>query len=200
MGRSGYRAVPQYFDAQPDAPSHPNEVALRLPDLDRTLALKTDRAVFSGARIDHGTSVLLHHGPPAPRGGVLVDLGCGYGPIALALAARDPSATVWAVDVNERAVALCRDNAEANGLANVRIAPDLAVDGLWSNPPIRVGRPALHELLLLWLGRLAPDGRAALVVQKHLGADSLATWLGDEGWRVERLRSKQGFRILGVQR
>jgi 16S rRNA (guanine1207-N2)-methyltransferase len=206
MGRQGYRPVPQYFDAEPAAPSRETTVEMTLPDLGRTLTFVTDRAVFSGARIDHGTSVLLQHGPAAPRRGVLVDLGCGYGPIALALAARDPAATVWAVDVNERAVGLCRRNAKANGLKNVTVCTppevpgDLVVDGLWSNPPIRVGRPALQELLRTWLPRLAPDGVAALVVQKHLGADSLADWMREEGWNVERLRSKQGFRILGVRR
>jgi 16S rRNA (guanine1207-N2)-methyltransferase len=206
MGRPGYRAVPQYFDARPDAASRPTEVELVLPDLDRTLVLTTDRAVFSGARIDHGTSVLLRYGPPPPRGGTLLDLGCGYGPIALALAARDPAATVWAVDVNERAVGLCRDNAAAAGLANVRactpadVPAELLFDAIRSNPPIRVGQPALRALLGTWLSRLADAGEAALVVQKHLGADSLADWLSAEGWQVERLRSKQGFRILGVRR
>jgi 16S rRNA (guanine1207-N2)-methyltransferase len=206
MGRPGYRAVPQYFDAQPAAASRPTEVELVLADLGRTLTLTTDRAVFSGARIDHGTSVLVRYGPPAPAGGVLLDLGCGYGPIALALAARDPSATVWAIDSNERAVGLCRDNAAAAGLENVRsctpgdVPKGLGFDGVWSNPPIRVGQPALRSLLTAWLARLTPEGQAALVVQKHLGADSLAEWLGGQGWTVERLRSKQGYRILGVRR
>lgn len=198
--------MPHYFDAKPDAMSRPNQVNLVLPDLNRVLVLQTDRAVFSGARVDHGTSVLLHHGPAAPLGATLLDLGCGYGPIALALAARDATATVWAVDVNERALDLCRENASANGLSNVRVATpdgvpaDLLFDALRSNPPIRVGRPALHALLVRWLARLTPDGTAALVVQKHLGADSLAAWLIEEGWVVERLRSKQGFRVLGVRR
>ena len=192
-----------YFDAQPSARSAPQEVRLDLPDL--SLRLRTDRGVFSPDRIDTGTKHLLLDGPAPAQQGVLVDLGCGYGAIACALARRSPAATVWAVDVNERAVALCRANAEALALANVRAATveevpeDLVVDELWSNPPIRIGKSALHELLSSWLGRLSAQGRAVLVVQKHLGADSLQRWLAEEGWTVERLRSRAGYRLLEVR-
>jgi 16S rRNA (guanine1207-N2)-methyltransferase len=109
---------------------------------------------------------------------------------------------VWAIDVNRRARDLCAANAEANGLTNVRavepgtVPPDVRFAGIWSNPPIRVGKAALHELLTMWLGRLEPDGRAWLVVQKHLGADSLLRWLNESGWRTTRLASRQGYRIL----
>jgi 16S rRNA G1207 methylase RsmC len=111
---------------------------------------------------------------------------------------------VWAVDVNERALDLCRANAAALGLANVSVAhvdavpSDLSVDLLWSNPPIRIGKAALHALLATWLGRLTDDGTAVLVVQKHLGADSLQAWLSEEGWRATRLGSRAGYRLLEV--
>jgi 16S rRNA (guanine1207-N2)-methyltransferase len=135
-----------------------------------------------------------------------VDVGCGYGPIALTLASRSPEASVLAVDVNERARALCRANAGRAGLGNVtvvspdEVADDLVVDEIWSNPPIRIGKPALHALLDGWLARLVPGGRAVLVVQKHLGADSLAARLTSVGWSVERLASRRAFRILEVRR
>ena len=198
--------MPQYFDASPSAPSRPGEVELRLRDLGRTVVLRTDRGVFSPERVDHGTSVLLDFGPPAPATGDLLDLGCGYGPIAVALALRCPAATVWAVDVNERARGLCEANAVELGLRNLRVAaPDEVPAGvrfaaIRSNPPIRIGQEALHELLTSWLGRLDEGGEAVLVVQKHLGADPLAAWLAAQGWAVERLRSKQGFRLLQVRR
>ena len=111
---------------------------------------------------------------------------------------------MWAVDVNRRAVALCRENALSLGLANVHaveaseVPADLTVDLLWSNPPIRIGKPALHELLATWLARLAPGGRAVLVVQKHLGSDSLQRWLDDASWPTERLTSRTGYRLLAV--
>ena len=200
--------MPQYFDPNPTAPSRRQEVELELRDLGRTVRLTTDRAVFGAARVDTGTRLLLDHGPRLPATGHLLDVGCGYGPIAVALALRSPGATVWAVDVNERAVALCAENAAALGLPSGRLracTPDQVPAGLrfaavWSNPPIRIGGPALHELLLNWLNRIDDGGRAALVVQKHLGADSLAAWLATQGFTVCRLRAKQGYRILGVER
>lgn len=161
--------------------------------------------MFSPDRIDPGTRLLLRGGPAPRSDGTIVDLGCGYGPIAVTLAMRSPRARVVAVDVNERARALCATNAAAAGvrvevLAPDEVPPDLAVDELWSNPPIRIGKAALHELLSGWLRRLAPDGRAHLVVGRNLGADSLAAWLRDEGWQVERRRSAQGYRLLTVTR
>jgi 16S rRNA (guanine1207-N2)-methyltransferase len=197
-------AAGHYFDADPSAPSAPGQVRLDLPD--RSLTLATDRGVFSGDRVDPGTKYLLLEAPAPPPAGTFVDLGCGYGPIACTLAARAPGASVWAVDVNARARDLCVANAAALGLGNVRVvAPedvpgDLAVDLLWSNPPIRVGKAALHDLLLAWLGRLTPSGRALLVVQKHLGADSLARWLDEQGWATTRLGSRTGYRLLDVAR
>ena len=164
--------------------------------------------MFSADKVDDGTRVLLADGPAVAGASVLADVGCGYGAIAVALALRsDPDAVVWAVDVNERARQLCASNAEANGVGHkVRVvAPeevpvDLVVQQVWSNPPIRVGKSALHELLRTWLDRLDPDrGTAALVVQKHLGADSLASWLVDQGWPTERLVSRAGYRVLGVR-
>ncbi|HEX4869038.1 MAG TPA: methyltransferase [Acidimicrobiales bacterium] len=197
-------AAGHYFDAQPGVASRPSTVSLTLPD--RTFRLATDRGVFSAERVDDGTKYLLLEAPEPPASGVFVDLGCGYGPIACTLAARAPGATVWAVDVNDRALALCRANAEAHELGNVHAArpqdvpADLAVDLIWSNPPIRIGKAALHDLLLSWLGRLTPTGRAVLVVQKHLGADSLQHWLVTEGWPAERLGSRSGYRLLEVSR
>lgn len=196
---------PHYFDNDPTSPSRPGELALTLPDL--TVTLATDRGVFAAARVDPGTKLLLLSGPEPEVGDRhLVDVGCGYGPIACVLAARNPAATVWAVDVNSRARDLCRANAERAGLANVQVvAPEevpegLGVDRIWSNPPIRIGKGALHDLLAGWLGRLAPTGSAHLVVQKHLGSDSLQRWLEAQGYAVQRRLSKKAYRLLDVRR
>jgi 16S rRNA (guanine1207-N2)-methyltransferase len=192
-----------YFSRRPEAASAPVELELVLPDVQ--LRLTADRGVFAGRGVDPGTKLLLLESPAPPNEPVdLLDLGCGYGPIALTLAARAPRATMWAVDVNERARSLCSANAEANGLGNVRVADpddvpgDIIFAGLWSNPPIRIGKPALHPLLRRWLARLAGDGRAWLVVSRQLGADSLARWLAEEGHGVVRLCSRAGYRILEV--
>jgi 16S rRNA (guanine1207-N2)-methyltransferase len=175
-----------------------------LPDVH--LALETDAGVFSPGRLDAGTRVLLETAPPPPPAGDLLDLGCGYGPLALVLASRAPGACVWATDVNSRSLRLCSINKAAAGLDNVRcVAPDdPAMPGsfalIWSNPPIRIGKAALHELLSRWLGRLAPDGEAFLVVQRNLGADSLQRWLAETGWQAERFAARSGYRVLRVSR
>lgn len=193
----------QYFSAQPAPASEPRTVRLHLPDI--TLTLTTDRGVFARDDVDPGTKLLLLHGPDASATDrELVDLGCGYGPIALTLAQRNPKARIWAVDVNERARSLCRANATANGLENITVVgpdefpPDLLVDRIWSNPPIRIGKTALHELLTRWLDRLSPEGTAHLVVQKHLGSDSLHRWLQESGWATSRRRSQSAYRLLDV--
>lgn len=196
--------MPQYSNVSPAVPSRPTTVELVVDG--RAVSLATDRGVFSAGAVDHGTKVLLATVPVAPSNptGPLLDLGCGYGPVAIAMALRAPGAEVWAVDVNERAVALTASNAADAGLANVRaVTPDAVPDGLrfaaiWSNPPVRIGKAALHDLLATWLDRLEPDGLAHLVVQRHLGADSLTRWLAEQGWPTKKIASKQGFRVVRV--
>jgi 16S rRNA (guanine1207-N2)-methyltransferase len=192
-----------YFAERPAVGSAETVVSVQLPDTSFTL--RTDRGVFSHGRLDPGTELLLRKAPAPPSHGDLLDLGCGAGPIALTLARRSPDARVWAVDVNERARALCAANAAANGITNVVVvAPDVVpadvrFEVIWSNPPIRVGKAALHDLLTTWFARLTPDGRALLVVQKHLGADSLQRWLTERGWPASRLASARGYRLLDIR-
>ena len=193
-----------YFTASPTAGSAPRTVRLDLPDL--SLSLATDAGVFSAGGIDAGSKLLLLTVPPPPPSGHLLDLGCGYGPLALTMATRSPGATVWAVDVNERARELCAQNAVTAGVTNVRVVapadvpPDVRFAAIWSNPPIRIGKAALHELLSTWLERLADGAPAHLVVQRHLGADSLSRWLEGEGFVVQRLASRQAYRVMDVRR
>jgi 16S rRNA (guanine1207-N2)-methyltransferase len=194
----------QYFERNPGVASKPRSTELVLPD--GRLELQTDRGVFSAGAIDAGTKLLLLEATEIPETATdLVDLGCGYGPIALTLARRAPHATVWAVDVNQRALALCAANAKTNGLTNVRTVtpddiPDLHIQGIWSNPPIRIGKAALHDVLSTWLARLDDGTSGWLVVQKHLGSDSLARWLDESGYSATRVVSRAGYRILRVRR
>lgn len=163
--------------------------------------------VFSAHRLDIGTQVLFRETTaPPPETRRLLDLGCGFGPIAIALATECPQARVDAVDVNELALALTTENAQRHQVADrvraVRgeeLDPAVVYDEIWSNPPIRIGKAALHELLLSWLPRLHPDGVAWLVVGKNLGADSLQRWLAGRGWATERVGSAKGFRVLRVE-
>jgi 16S rRNA (guanine1207-N2)-methyltransferase len=173
-----------------------------LPDV--YLELETDSGVFSPGRLDPGTRLLLEEAPPPPADGDLLDLGCGYGPVACVLASRARAATIWAVDVNERALGLTARNARRAGLANVRATTpgDPAVPGelaaIWSNPPIRVGKTVLHDMLGSWLARLAPGGHACLVVGRNLGSDSLQAWLEGQGWPATRIAARSGYRLLLV--
>ena len=191
-----------YFDDAPAVPSKIRTVPLHLGDL--SLDLEADRGVFSANKIDDGTRVLLVEAAKPGAARLILDIGCGYGPIACAVAKRAPEATVWAVDVNTRALDLCKANADRLGL-NVTVAEpdevpdDLRFDLIVSNPPIRIGKKNLHALLTRWLDRLSPDGHAELVVQKHLGSDSLARWLNEQGWPTTRLTSRSGYRVLVVQ-
>ena len=193
---------PHYFDPAPVVKSKPRTVHLHVGEL--AVELQADRGVFGSRGIDLGTLVLLREAPPPPSHGDVLDLGSGYGPIAIALARQAPGARIWAVDVNERALELTRSNAAGAAVDNVTVcSPDevpghVRFEAIYSNPPVRVGKAALHELLLTWLRRLRPDGRAYLVVQRNLGSDSLATWLEAQGYEVQRLKSKKGYRILQV--
>jgi 16S rRNA G1207 methylase RsmC len=203
-----------YFTARPASPDERRERQVTLAG--RDVVVETAPGVFSPAHIDLGTQVLLRSVPTPPTG-ALLDLGCGWGPIALTMALLSPDSQVWAVDVNERALDLVRRNAErvaavAPCATVVACAPDdvpadLVFDAMWSNPPVRVGKDALHALLERWLPRLGPGADAHLVVQRNLGADSLARWLseardalGSPLVAVEKVASAKGFRVLRVTR
>jgi 16S rRNA (guanine1207-N2)-methyltransferase len=199
--------VSHYFSSDSPGASQPRELDVVLRG--RPVTVTSDRGVFSGERLDPGTAVLLGAVPDPPPSGVLLDVGCGWGPIALALAIASPGARVLAVDVNPRALELTENNASTLGLrvetaqpdALLAAEPDLAVDAIWSNPPIRVGKAVLHELLRTWLPRLTPDGSAHLVVSKNLGADSLQRWIETElAMPTSRVASSKGFRVLQVTR
>jgi 16S rRNA G1207 methylase RsmC len=200
-------ATDHYFSAEPEKPEIRKPLTVVLNGESRRLM--TSNGIFSPDGIDKGTAVLLADVPTPPASGNLLDVGCGWGPIALTLALKSPGAAVTAVDVNTRCIALTNDNARALGLANVRaclpeeVDPELRFDAIWSNPPIRIGKSELHSLLMLWLPRLAPGGNAWLVVQKNLGSDSLQRWLAAElpgEFSVRRESTAKAFRILRVTR
>jgi 16S rRNA G1207 methylase RsmC len=189
-----------YFSADPAVPFAREPLVADV--WGRRLALTSGSGVFARGRLDVGTAVLFRETEP-PAVGRVLDLGCGYGVIGLAIAACSPDVVVTGVDVNRRAVLLATENAATLGVSDRYTArtPDdvpagATYDEIWSNPPIRVGKQALHDLLLTWFARLAPDGRAVMVVGKNLGADSLQRWLGDQGYPTERLASAKGFRVL----
>lgn len=193
-----------YFAAEPSATEQ--TFSIRTHVWGHDLELVSAPGVFSSRRLDPGTSVLFRSAAPDPSASALLDLGCGYGAVACALALRVTQARVWAVDVNARARQLTATNAARMGVTGRvtvcspdELPPTLSFDEVWSNPPIRIGKPALHEVLLRWLPRLRPSGRMLLVVGKHLGSDSLQRWLVGEGFQCIRVASAKGFRVLEVR-
>jgi 16S rRNA (guanine1207-N2)-methyltransferase len=197
--------VPEhYFSADPQAADRRRKITIML--WGRQVELTTAAGVFSPDGLDRGTAVLLRESPIPTGSPTLLDLGCGYGSIALALALHCPEARIDAVDVNERALELCRENADALGVADrvqvllpEQVDQARRYDEIWSNPPIRIGKHALHELLLTWLPRLKPGGTARLVVGRNLGADTLQTWLIGQRYECVRAGSAKGFRVLEVR-
>jgi 16S rRNA (guanine1207-N2)-methyltransferase len=189
-----------FFTAEPKVPNSRQTITMALADL--SVRLDTDSGVFSSGGIDRGTRILLEHATVPPKSGDILDLGCGYGPVAMAMAMRSRLAHVWAVDVNNRAIGLTLDNAARACLSNVTVArPDEVPEttrfsAIYSNPPIHIGKAALHKLLLTWLPRLTAEGVAYMVVQKNLGSDSLVKWLNERGFPTERITSQMGYRIL----
>jgi 16S rRNA G1207 methylase RsmC len=198
-------AEEHYFTADPQARFKRIPVSANV--WGHWLELTSGSGVFAQGRLDIGTGVLLREQAPPEEARAVLDLGCGYGVIGLAIAVAVPGCRVVAVDVNERALLLANENAAALGIADrftaclpEDVEEDLVFDEIWSNPPIRVGKEALHDLLLSWLPRLAPGGRARLVVGKNLGADSLAAWLTEQGYPTGKVASAKGFRVLECRR
>jgi 16S rRNA G1207 methylase RsmC len=194
-----------YFSADPSVPF--KRVPVSATVWGREMTLTSGSGVFAQGRLDIGTAVLFREAEPPTTGATYLDLGCGYGVIGLTLALARPQARVWGVDVNERALLLADENARALGVGDRftaatpdAVPPDVTFDEIWSNPPIRIGKEALHDLLLTWLPRLSEGGRAVLVVGKNLGGDSLQRWLDAQGWPATRLGSAKGFRVLEVRR
>jgi len=196
-----------YFSQEPKSNYQPKQIELDIAG--EVFKVNTASGTFSPLRLDFGTSVLIDYLDLAPKKGNILDLGCGWGPIALNLAKNSPHSKVWAVDINNRSLELTDMNAKALGLGNIQTASpdsvpkDIKFSGIWSNPPIRIGKKELHELLLTWLPRLENGSSAYLVVQKNLGSDSLQKWLTEtliDGYEVSRLTSIKTYRILQVLR
>lgn len=151
--------------------------------------------------------MLLRECPDPQNQGTILDIGCGWGPIALDSSLRAPGAEVWAVDVNARSLELCAENAQKLGLSQIHTAqPEevpkaLTFTDIRSNPPIRVGKEQLHDILRTWIPRLSPGGTAYFVVAKHLGAPSLQHWLAQEfaqTHEITRYARDKGFHVISA--
>ncbi len=202
-------AVSSHYFTEDQVASQHELRAIDICERGQELRLWTADKVFSSGQLDIGTRQFLREVPHAPATGTFLDLGCGWGPMTTLLAKEAPAASVWAVDVSERAMDLARKNCERVGASNVTVMPepealtkakdqDVRFDLIWSNPPVRIGKNPLRRLLSIWLERMSDDGEAYLVIGRNLGADTYARWLTELGYSVNRIASKKGFRILRV--
>lgn len=193
-----------YFSEQPQADAKTHEVEFELEGT--TFNLKAASGTFSSTRLDAGTRVLLKESADFPRAGAVLDIGCGWGPISIAIASLRPETQVFGLDVNSRSLELAEANAASLKLSNFKalraehIPGDQMFDGIWSNPPIRVGKTVLHSLMQTWIPRLKPGASAMLVVQKQLGAESFQKWLTEtfEGFDVAKHSIDKGYRVIRV--
>lgn len=191
----------QYFSEQPTAESRPQQVRWELPDM--VVNLWTDRGVFSRRRVDRGTD-LLARTMELPAEGEILDLGAGYGPLAIVAARRAPATRVTLVEVNQRAAELARQNLALNQVSNAEVLMGEATKVLGerrfaaivTNPPLRAGKRVVLRLLSEAATRLEPSGALWLVARTKQGAKTLArdltAWFG----QVEVVAKQGGFRVI----
>lgn len=194
-----------YYSQRPKAAHRRREIQLDVHGI--RLSLVSDAGVFSRDAIDPGTKLLLASVQP-PVGGLILDVGCGYGPIGLYYAARCKECTVHLSDVNKRAVDLADENARRNGLLNTVIhwgsgletVAGLSFDLIVTNPPIRAGRKVVLEIFKSAHDRLVSGGRFAFVARTQQGAKTLARELDRTFGNVEDVARAGGYRVYEAVR
>ncbi|WP_059105428.1 class I SAM-dependent methyltransferase [Shouchella shacheensis] len=173
-----------------------------------TLTFTTDRGVFSRGEVDYGSRFLIESFLyPDVHGGIL-DVGCGYGPIGLALAKQDEGRQVHMVDVNERAVELCERNRKQNQVKNAKVYVSDGLEGvekhdfaaIVTNPPIRAGKKVVHRLLEQAYDHLTTNGQVWVVIQKKQGAPSAKEKLRQCFGNVETVAKDKGYYLLCAEK
>lgn len=192
-----------YYSQKPDVASNPNfwDFTLR----GRTFRFKSDRGVFSKNEVDFGSRLLIEafHLNEKAKGSIL-DIGCGYGPIGLSIAAAYPEVIVEMIDINSRAVELAKENAKTNGISNVVIYESDLFDrinsepfaAILTNPPIRAGKKVVQEIFEHSFAKLNTGGELWVVIQKKQGAPSAVEKLNQLFGNVETVQKKKGYYIL----
>lgn len=191
-----------YYSKDPKVESKPKEWTATLRG--KTLQFKTDAGVFSKGEVDFGSRLLVETFVMSETEGNILDVGCGYGPIGLTIAASYPDRNVHLVDVNERALALCTRNAEQNGITNVTIYPSDALSAvkaegfsvILTNPPIRAGKETVFSFYDGSYAKLSIGGQLWVVIQKKQGAPSSVKHLQELFGNVEVVAKKKGYYIL----
>lgn len=189
----------QYYTADPSSESKP--VPCAFPYRGYGLSFMTDAGVFSKGELDTGSRLLLD-ALPALTGDVL-DLGCGWGAIGVAIARANPQARVVMADVNRRALALAKENCARNGVTaevvesdGLSAVLDRRFDAVVTNPPIRAGKQVIYRMFADAAGALQPGGALYLVIRKQQGAESCVKYLQTLYKQVEKLDRSAGFWVL----
>ena len=167
------------------------------------LRFVTDAGVFAKHGLDFGSRLLIET-MEIPPGARVLDVGCGYGPIGLFAARITPDAQVTMIDVNERAVALAKENAAAGGIDRAEILQsDLyeavrgrTFDVIVTNPPIRAGKNVVHRIFEEAPAHLNPGGALWIVIQKKQGAPSAWAKLETIFAAVEAVEKRKGYWII----
>ena len=189
----------QYYTADPTSASKP--VPCAFPYRGHGLSFMTDAGVFSKGELDPGTRLLLDALPDLS--GDVLDVGCGWGAIGVAVAKAYPACRVTMIDVNRRALGLCRENAANNGATAECLESDgLAAvagrffDAVITNPPIRAGKQVIYKMFADAARQLRPGGALYLVIRKQQGAESCVKYLKTLFSAVDKLDKSNGYWVL----
>lgn len=190
-----------YYTENPNSAHDERRIALQA--LGNDLTFVTDAGVFSRDGLDRGTEVLLEALPPLE--GRVLDLGCGWGAVGVALGKRYPALDIVMTDINSRAVELARRNLAENGVTAAVLQGDGfdAVEGRFdaivTNPPIRAGKAVIYGLFARAREYLEPDGALYVVIRKQQGAPSALKYLKEIYSRAETVDRASGFHVLRAQ-
>jgi 16S rRNA (guanine1207-N2)-methyltransferase len=195
-----------YFSKSPESESAPVYWDYRLRG--NSFRFKTDRGVFSKKEVDFGSRLLIETFQLENKSGLMLDVGCGYGPIGLSLAKAFPNTIVHMVDVNERALALARENAILNHIDNVRIyesdrllgIEDTRFQAILTNPPVRAGKKIVHDIFEQSADRLDAEGELWVVIQKKQGAPSAVEKLETLFGQVDIVEKSKGYFIIRAKK
>ena len=196
-----------YYSNKPQTESKPRQWKFTL--LGNTFTFETDAGVFSKSEVDFGSRVLIDAFEMPDVAGVLLDVGCGYGPIGLSIAKVHPEREVLMMDINSRAIGLAQKNAQLNGVQNVRIfesdglsAVEASVKAavVLTNPPIRAGKETIFRFYDSAYEVLVENGELWIVIQKKQGAPSTVSHLEEMFSEVDVVEKKKGYWIIRAKK
>ncbi len=195
-----------YYSNKPQTESKPQKWKFTL--LGNSFTFETDAGVFSKSEVDFGSRVLIDTFAMPDVDGAILDVGCGYGPIGLSIAKKNPEREIHMMDINTRAIALARINAQTNGVQNVRIfesdglsaVGNVQAAAILTNPPIRAGKETVFKFYDGAYEKLVNGGELWVVIQKKQGAPSSVSHLEEMFEEVEVVVKQKGYWIIKAKK